>query len=210
MKRSLPTITIYSPARMEDWEYQGGGENFSSIANGMYVVEAVGFDWSPHQAMLLSCIKTTAKMGFAKVAPWYPGAKKLHAALLALLTDIETDGHNVFGYFEPSADALRELFDLWQRPGAWLSGEWQIGGCSSRFAGNMLEPRHSYLSRFLSQSTNVGCLLSLDELQDSTLLVRSFDGIGDWLEDLRKTYDKNDEKKGQARSGPLARLLKWL
>lgn len=185
MKNPGTSIQIFSPERKEEWKYEAQGFSFSTLGRKMLAVDAIGVDWSAHQSILLSCIESAAKLGFFRVTPWFPGRSKLRDALLALFPDCKADGFDVFGYFEPTSRNLELLFGLWQERGAWASGEWQIGGCLGEFQEPVFKTAYGGLEYFLREIHNVGCVLSLEEMQQSTLLTCPFAGLTAGLKALK-------------------------
>lgn len=177
MKNAGTSIQIFSPERKEEWKYKVQGFSFSTLDREMLAVDAVGMDWSAYQSVLLSCVESTAKLGFFRVTPWFPGRSSLRDALLALFPNCKADGFDVFGYFEPTSRDLGLLFGLWKERGAWASGEWQIGGCLDKFQEPVFKTSYGGLEYFLREIHNVGCVLSLEEMQQSTFLTCPFAGL---------------------------------
>ena len=193
MKNKDTSIQIFSPERKEEWKYEVQGFSFSTLDRKMLAVDAVGMDWSTHQSVLLSCVESTAKLGFFRVTPWFPGRNSLRDALLALFPQCKADGFDVFGYFEPTSCNLGLLLGLWKERGAWASGEWQIGGCLAEFQEPVLKNAHSGLEYFLREIHNVGCILSLEEMQQSTLLTYPFAGLTAGLKALEAGDDVGNQ-----------------
>ena len=177
MKNTATSIRIFSPERKEEWKYEAQGFSFSNLDREMLVVEAIGMDWSAYQSVLLSCVESTAKLGFFRVTPWFPGRGSLRDALLALFPNCKANGFDVFGYFEPTSRDLGLLFDLWQKRGAWASGEWQIGSCLGEFQESVFKTSYGGLEYFLREIHNVRFVLSLEEMQQSTLITCPFVGL---------------------------------
>ncbi len=184
MKNTGNFIQIYSPEQKEEWKYDGQDFYFSSLDWQMLVIDAVGMDWSAHQSVLLSCIESTAKLAFFRVTPWFPRRSRIRDALSSVFPNCKVDGFDVLGYFEPTSRDLGLLFDLWQEMGAWASGEWQIGGCFGEFQNSVIETSCCGLEYFLREIQNVGCILSLEEMQQSTLLTYPFVGLAANLNEL--------------------------
>jgi hypothetical protein len=187
MKNPTVSIQIFSPVRKENWVYQTKTFSFSTLEHGLLAVDAIGLDWSAQQPVILACIESTAKLGFFRVAPWFPGRGDLRDALFALFPDCKISRYEVFGYFEPSSRNLELLLALWKERGAWSSGVWQIGGCLREFEGDVFNTTEGELSFFLQEVLNLGCVLSLEEMEQSTLLTRTFDQLQEGLETLRKS-----------------------
>ena len=177
MKNTATSVKTFSPERKEEWTYEAHDFSFSTLDREMFAVDTVGVDWSVYQSIFLSCVESTAKLGFFRVTPWFPGRGSLRDALLALFPNCKADGFNVFGYFEPTSRDLGLLFSLWHKHGAWASGEWQIGGCYAKFQEPVFKTSCGGLEYFLHEIQNVSCVLSLEEMQQSTLLTCPFDGL---------------------------------
>ncbi len=184
MKNTDTSIDIFSPLRKEEWKYEAEGFSFSSLDHQILVVDTVGVDWSTYQSVLLSCVEATATLGFFRVTPWFPGRRSLRDALLSLFPNCKADGFSVFGYFGPTSRNLELIFNLWQERGGSAGGEWQIGGCLDEFQEPIFETAYGGLDYFLRAIHNVGCVLSLEEMQQSTLLTSQFNGLTERLEIL--------------------------
>ncbi|MDT4852281.1 hypothetical protein FQZ97_865050 [compost metagenome] len=187
MKNSAASIQIFSPIRKENWVYQTKNLTFSTLEHGLFAIDAIGLDWSSKQSVVLACVESTAKLGFFRVVPWFPGRSDLRDALIASFPDCRINKHDVFGYFEPSSRNLGLIFTLWKESGAWGSGVWQIGGCLHQFSGDVFNTSDGELGFFLQEVQNIGCVLSLEEMEQSTLLTRTFDQLPDTLGVLEKS-----------------------
>jgi hypothetical protein len=184
MTSKIGSIQIFSPDKQENWIYQTQDFKFSSLDHGVFAIDAVGLDWSLQQPMLFKCADSTSKSGFFRVSPWFPRRSAIRDTLIRLFPSCETDGFDVFGYFEPSLQNIELLFTLWQEMGAWASGVWQIGGCFQKFQGSPFSGSGLELSWLLHEIHNIGCVLSLEEMEESTLLIRKFDSLDDFLKVL--------------------------
>ena len=187
MKNTTTSIKVFSPEGKEAWSYEAQGFSFSTQDREMFAVEAVGVDWSVLQSLLLSCVGSTlSKVGFFRVTPWFPGRGGLRDALLELFPNCKAVGFDVFGYIGIASGDLELLLDLWQKHGAWSSGEWQIGGCHAEFQEPVFKTSYSGLEYFLREIHNVTCVLSLEEMQQSTLLTCPFVGLTEKLKALKQ------------------------
>ena len=185
-----PDIQTYDPRLGQDCVFFSGPSEkpmFSSLEHGLYVVEAVGeMNWDMHQDLLLECILNTSTEGFFTVDPWGPGASNLKLMLMRQLNDVMEVGHSVLGYFTPSADSLRRLFSVRAECGGGSSGEWCIGGCSTKFSGQDINCTEWNFNRLLHQADKIGCVLSLEEMQQSYFMVKPFDGLSEIIEAIKK------------------------
>lgn len=175
-----PNIKTYDPKFGQDYAFfnHSTKTTFSSLEHGFFVLEAVGeMDWGMHQAMLLECIIKTSTKGFFLVAPWYPGAEKLRRALLQQFSDAQVLENAVLGYFDPATDELGKLFAIRGEHGRGSSGEWCIGGCLTKFSKQNIKCSGGNLSCLLPQSGKIGCVLSLEEMQQSYFIIKIFEGL---------------------------------
>lgn len=173
-----PNIQTYDPKLGQDYKFHFSKTTFSSLERGLFVLEAVGeMDWSVHKDALLECILKTSTKGFFIVVPWYPGAEKLRQALLHQFSDAKVIDNAVLGYFDPSADELGRLFAIRNERGSDSSGEWCIGGCSAKFSEQNMKYPGWNLDCLLHQAKKIGCVLSLEEMQQSYFIAKPFEGL---------------------------------
>ena len=182
-----PNIQIYDPKLGQDYKFFNhlAKTTFSSLEDGFCVLEVVGeMDWGVHQNALLECILKTSTKGFFAVAPWYPGAEKLRRALLQRFSNAKVIANAVLGYFDPSADALSKLFSIRDECGGESSGEWCIGGCSTKFSEQNIKCSGWDLNCLLHQAEKIGCVLSLEEMQQSYFIIKPFEGLPKIIEEI--------------------------
>lgn len=177
-------LQTYDPRKREDYRVRNfqTGVEFSSFDSGFFVMEFVGdVDWLRHAETLKQCIQDTSNSGFVTCAPWVPEVVNIRSRLEAECSLLLEFGHTFCGYFPVRVDSIRRLLELRTEAGDWKSGEWCIGGCISELA---LPQRHSITStalwdfaHVLDQSERVGCVLSLGEMLQTTLLIRRRKGV---------------------------------
>lgn len=187
MNKKDGSFQIYSPEKKEVWRYESKRLNFSIFEQGMFAVDAVGVDWSTHKTLLIYCFTSTAKLGFFRVTPWFPGRKILHESLLARFPTCVVIGGDIFGYFDINTQNLEIIFNLWHERGGWGSGEWQIGSCQREFSEIAIMETYPGLEFFLREIHHIGCILSLEEMQQSTLLTHPFPGLSSIIKSLLGT-----------------------
>lgn len=167
---------------MEDYNFQTN--YFSSLKHGMYGFEGIGIDWSMHQKVILTCIQKTSSLGFFWVAPWMPGAKKIRSDLLKFSATAAVCDEMVFGYFDPTDSNIRTLLRIWKNRGGFGGGEWLVGGCKEELPLDLKNFPNNFLEYCLSHIQRIGFLLSLEEMQQSSLIVRFFDELPTLLDSV--------------------------
>lgn len=176
----VPNIRSYDPRLGQDYVVKNHSTkaSFSSLAHGFYVLEVTGeLDWDNYQDMLLACMRETSKSGFFTVVPWRPGAAKLKHALLQQFGKIVEIDNSLIGYFDPSTCLLNRLFAIRNECGGTSSGEWCVGGCSSVFSALHVKNSGWNLTYLMNQAEKIGCVLSLEEMEQSYFMVKAFDEL---------------------------------
>lgn len=185
-----PTQEIYDPRRGQDFRIKTATGTFSGLEHNFYVVDNADSNWGNRLDLLNKCISKTSKIGFFTVAPWVPGAEKLRARIKQEFESVSECGGNLAGYFGLESDAARRLFAIRNEFGEGKSGEWGVGGCSEKFdpptrtASAKKEAWEFF--HLLTQPSKIGCLLYLGEMQQTTFMVKIFDGIDSYLAKLQR------------------------
>ena len=181
-------VRIYDPRLGQDYSISNHQTKkiFSSLEHGFFVLECVGaVDWTGQLPFVNRCIEATSKKLFFMVVPWYPGATELREAVERELGPLSEFEHSLCGYTPIGSDALNRLMGLRRSFGGDKTGQWCIGGCLAEFAPPV---RTSFwkgslwdVALVLGQPEKIGCVLSLDEMQQSLFATRLFDGLDDLL-----------------------------
>lgn len=173
-------IRVWAPAENDEYVLRDHvtKRTFSNYRSNTFIVEVVGdFPWIVKCAELEELYRKTADSGrgFFSVSPWNPDAKELRKQIKARFAAVFESDIDIYGYFESSGE-VAQLMELRDAAGGINSGEWRIGSCFRNFENfNAIDIRKD-LSFFLDNVANVGFLLDLSEMQQSLLLVKSYDG----------------------------------
>lgn len=177
-------VFAYDPRLQEDYSILNHTtkKTFSSMKYGFFVLEGVGeLDWMVHLYFLNRCIEATSKKLFFMVDPWEPGARELRKAVEQKLGALIEFERSLCGYAPIDSDVLGWLLELRRYCGGDNTGRWCIGGCLAEFTpptrigfwkGQLWD-----VALVLEQPEKIGCVLSLDEMQQSLFVTRLFDGI---------------------------------
>jgi hypothetical protein len=180
---------IYDPRRGQDFRINTATGMFSSLEHNFYVSDTYDSDWDNRLDLLNKCISKTSKLGFFTIAPWVPGAEKHRTRIKQEFKSVSECGGNLAGYFGLESDAVRRLFAIRKEYGEGKSGEWGIGGCSEKFdPPTQTAPAKKEAGEFfhlLTQPSKIGCLLYLGEMQQTTFMVRMFDGIDSYVAEIQ-------------------------
>ena len=119
------------------------------------------------------------------VDPWEPGARELREGVERKFGSLNEFEHSFCGYAPIGSDALGWLLELRRSLGGDNTGLWCVGGCLTEFKPPV---RTSFwkgqlwdVSLVLDQPEKIGCVLSLDEMQQSLFTTHLFDGFDNLL-----------------------------
>jgi len=197
-------MKIYDPRLGEDFVFNDRHlkRTFSSLQHGLYVVDGGGSRLLDEQATLLkTCVERTSSLGFAILAPWSPGAKKLRNRITEVLDSVSEFEGSVIGYFTvQNVNTVDMLLDLRAASGADRSGEWGFGGCVGKFSSpKRLPATKGELWNFvhvLAQAEKLGCFLYRGD-GFTTFMTKSFPSL-DVL--LGKTSFLKQAERGRSSS----------
>ena len=143
---------------------------------GMVVVDAVGLDGMAYSQLFFECLKATSSFGFFSVDPWHTRVKCIQRGLNDKSLKTSSNTRHFFGNFELTTENLKSLLDVWTSCGKWNSGDWYIAGYNGQAKKFLQLNAHDNvdLGSFLKHSEELGCLLCLEEMEQSMLLSRPF------------------------------------
>lgn len=187
---NIHSADSYDARLRQDFRLNISGGTFSSLECYFYVLDnADNLDWVESATILEECIRNTSKYGFFTVVPWVPGANKLKAEIKKEFDVASELAGSLCGYFDVGTDSIQRLIKMRRKFGGGRSGEWGLGGCLDHFTptkqGSFAKKEAWNIFHVLSEPQKIGCYLFLGEMHQTTFLTKIFDGLDEYLSQIR-------------------------
>lgn len=187
-------IQVWNPDKGEDYSLGdfGNKQTFSSLSQGLFVVEATGVDWNRKECR--ECLYYLSDNALTKnltviITPWWTinpwGMKKAFKKKLDKVLKFDYSLPNYIAQCDNSRVFIEKLFEVRKELGGNASGEWLFIGSTEKVRLGNEEIVEGFY-KVLDRAADFDFLIFMAEMQQTFLVFKPFANVKSFVKEIEK------------------------